>query len=468
MLQPINPQVSSDRVRTSLFLVLLLLITVVMDGLPKVASPFIMQILLLPLTAVFLATSFYFLHGDLLQGSLLWLVKLSSEKVLLWTTGLLQLCFVYLFLSETHHYSALGYRLLKAPVLLSFGMLLLALGVSIGVAAKIPSRLWLAIFLATSATGSILSIVSFPLNYLRSDMLPVIFWADRALLGKQNPYQHFYVADRVYDFPYLPGMLLAFAPAQALHLDPRWAALVYLVAGMCLIYGATAVQFRHRAVLLIGLFMLCPYLQYRHELYTQGHFFSLILVFFLMQRRHFAWAAAAFGLSMVISQFSWVIFPFFLLNALRRGSWKEVFRMAAFASLTALVLLSPFLTSGTGTIARNAVGQWDSLAHPIARPINLSFWASYLIRPAKLKWLQLTILSVVFCFCWLDKRCADLADSLRWMITALTIFILLNVIVDGYFYLMLLVPMLVYTCVANGWWAEADVVATRRTSKFAL
>jgi hypothetical protein len=51
------------------------------------------------------------------------------------------------------------------------------------------------------------------------------------------------------------------------------------------------------------------------------------------------------------------------------------------------------------------------------------------------------------------------------MVVALTTFVMFNVLVDGYFFLMLLVPMLVYTCAANGWWAEpksqerADVMA---------
>jgi uncharacterized membrane protein len=175
-----------------------------------------------------------------------------------------------------------------------------------------------------------------------------------------------------------------------------------------------------------------------------------------MQKRLFGWSAAAFGLSIVISQFSWVIFPFFLLNALRRGGWREAGRMALFASVAAGILMAPFVASAAGSIAHNSVGQWDRLARPIARPINLSFWASYVVRPVHLKWVQFAILSGMLGFCWLRGRCGDLADTLRWMIAALIVFILFNVLVDGYFYLMLLVPMLVYTCVANGWWADPE------------
>jgi hypothetical protein len=48
-------------------------------------------------------------------------------------------------------------------------------------------------------------------------------------------------------------------------------------------------------------------------------------------------------------------------------------------------------------------------------------------------------------------------DTVRWMLIALTAFVLLNILVDGYFFLMLLVVLLVYTCVANAWWAEIDL-----------
>jgi hypothetical protein len=45
-------------------------------------------------------------------------------------------------------------------------------------------------------------------------------------------------------------------------------------------------------------------------------------------------------------------------------------------------------------------------------------------------------------------------DTLRWTVVALTIFSFCNSIVDGYFYLMLLVPMLLFTLIANGWLAS--------------
>jgi uncharacterized membrane protein len=179
-----------------------------------------------------------------------------------------------------------------------------------------------------------------------------------------------------------------------------------------------------------------------------------------MQRRHFAWAALAFGVSMAIYQFSWILFPFFLLYALRRRGWGEVAKLAVLGTVGALLLTGPFLRSASHRIASNTVGQWGHMAKRAnAEPINLSFWVTYIIHPDKLLRLQAALMVGIFLYCWVRGRCADFADTLRWMIVALTTFVLFNVLVDGYFYLMLLVPMLVFTCVANGWWDEPDMPA---------
>ena len=440
-------------VRSGLFASVLCVIAFVGDGLPKVASPLRVQMMLIPISTVFVVLCVWLLRSQVgLRGSKLF-GQLGRVRLMLWLGFLLECWFVCLFLYETVHYAAFGYVLLLIPAAVLLTASLLAVGLAGVTVYQVPARATLALLLGSYAGAAILAIFSFPLNYLRSDMMPVIFWADRALLAGQNPYQTFHVADRLYDFPYLPGMLLAFAPAQALHVDLRWASVAYVVAGMALVYWAAKPEFRLATAALIGLFVLNPYLQYRHELYTQGHFFSLIVIFVLMQRGRFAWSAVAFGASMVISQFSWVLFPFFLMNGLRRGGWREVGRMALVAGAAAAALMAPFVRSGAGRIAHNAVGQWDNLGRAIARPINLAYWASYVVKPSHLKWIQLVLLTGIFCYCWARGRCADLEDTLRWMIAALTVFILLNVLLDGYFYLMLLVPMLVYTCVANGWWA---------------
>lgn len=67
----------------------------------------------------------------------------------------------------------------------------------------------------------------------------------------------------------------------------------------------------------------------------------------------------------------------------------------------------------------------------------------------------------IFVYCFTTGRCKELADTLRWMIVALATFVLLNVLVDSYFYLMLLVVVMVYVSVANDWWAESTATSLR-------
>jgi uncharacterized membrane protein len=174
-----------------------------------------------------------------------------------------------------------------------------------------------------------------------------------------------------------------------------------------------------------------------------------------MQRRRFVWAALVFGISMSIYQFSWILFPFFLLNALRRRGWFEALKLAVVGAASALLVVGPFLRAASTRISSNTVGQWGHLsAHAQATPMNLSFWLTYLVHPDRLLRVQAVLMVGIFAWCFFKRRCLDLADTLRWMIIALTIFILCNTLVDGYFFLMLSVVLLVYVCVANEWWAE--------------
>ncbi len=100
----------------------------------------------------------------------------------------------------------------------------------------------------------------------------------------------------------------------------------------------------------------------------------------------------------------------------------------------------------------------------MADPINVSYWLTYVIRPDHLKWVQAAFLIILFGFCWIRQCCRTLADTLRWMCWALAIFIPLNVIVDGYFYLTLALLLLLFVCAAEGWWDPGPRMAEREDS----
>ena len=370
-----------------------------------------------------------------------------------WLPVSFQIVAILLFLYAAHHFSSFGYRLYPLRTALVFSA---SLGLLLWSIQRRAAGVWvLGAAGVTYVSGQLLQIASFPLNYLRSDMLPVILWADTNLLHGTSPYRTIHVASRLYDFPYLPGMLMAYLPFVALHLDVRLGSVAYLLLAVGIVFRAARPEFRGEVAWLLSLFLLCPFLQYRHDLYLQPHWFTLAAAFVLMQRRRFSWAAAVFGISMAVYQFSWVMFPFFLLNSMRRRGWREVGSNALLAAGGALLIAGPFLHSALGRISNNTVGQWAMLPHAIADPINLSYWATFLVSPSHLLRLQAVLMVGIFGYCFFAGRCRTLTDTLRWMIIAVTVFVMFNVIVDGYFYLMILVLALLYTCVANGWWTDA-------------
>jgi hypothetical protein len=437
--------------RAGYFTLALLLVNLVNDGWNGRPSLLEHQLLILPCTCLFLFSLAHLLRNPRPTLTSLWTPRRALVLALVF-----ELTFPALYLYETRHFAIFGYQL---HTLLAATIFLPVLGLlALTFWSRFSPTLVFFTTLAAYAGGLLLSILSFPLNYLRSDMLPVIVWADNNLLHHIDPYTTLHVAGRVYDFPYLPGMMLAFFPFAALHLDLRFGSMAYVAGLAVMVFGAARCKpgddRRLEVTALLALFLLCPFLQYRHELYLQPHWFLLVLGFVLMQRRHFAWAAVAFGMGMAVYQFSWIIFPFFVLNALRRRGWLEALKLAVIGTGTTLVIVGPFLRSASQRIASNTVSQWGLMPHAHADPINLSYWATYLIHPDHLLRLQAALMVAIFGYCFATGRCRDLADTLRWMIVALATFILLNVLVDSYFFLMLLVVVMVYVCVANDWWAE--------------
>jgi hypothetical protein len=437
--------------RAGLFTVLLTIIAVVGDGGPQRSAGLIHQLVLLPITALFLFCLWRFLFArESKEPRSFWAPRGALALV-----SLFEVATAALFAYQAHHFAAVGYQLRAIPTALFF----LAAVALLGTLALRKTLRPSAIFAATLATyigGILLAIASFPLTYLRSDMLPVILWAGTNLLHHIDPYCTMHIADRVYNFPYLPGMIVVYIPLITAHIDLRFASILFNTASASLIFFNTKKDHRREVATLLALFLLSPFLQYRHELYISPHWLTMVGAFVLMQRRRFVWAAFVCGISMAIYQFSWIIAPFLLLNAFRRRGWLEVIKLTLTALIGSLLIAGPFLRAAASKILGDTVIQWGLAKHADAQPMNFSYWATYFIHPSQLLKLQAILMVVIFVYCIVKHCCVTLEDTLRWIIAALTVFILFNVLVDGYFYLMLLVPMLIYTCIANKWWHDAS------------
>ncbi len=436
--------------RLSGFAAAVALVSLVSDGWSDKPSPVLHQVLLLPVSFAFVWVLLAILWPEPRQVAIT--VPPSSRRTD-WILALLicELLSGLLFVAEGRHFRQFGYHLTYVSCFLVCAVI----GALTWNYFRVRTGLALLYLVAGAyAAGLLLAIRDFPLNYLRSDMLPVIGWADGRLLHRLNPYGTMHVGARLYDFPYLPGMPVAFLPAAWIGVDLRWATLCYVLFTVALIFGCSLPRSRWYVAFSIGLFLLCPFLQYRHDLYLQPHWLALTLAVVLMQRGRYNWSAFVWGMGCGIYQLSWVVLPFFFLNAYQRGSWRELFKLVAPATAGFLCIAGPFLPVAAAQVASNTVGQWSRMPHAIAEPMNLSFWLTYLIRPAQLRWVQAIVLSTLFVLSVWRGACRSLCDTLRWMAIALAIFIPLNVLVDGYFYLTLLLMLLLYLCAANGWWPQ--------------
>jgi hypothetical protein len=304
------------------FTACLLLVSLVGDGGPQKSAGLPHQLLLLPITALFLFFLFLLLTDRELYKPF-WSVQSALALCVLFE--LVSCC---LFFYQARHFSALGYELHRSLTLLFYALALAALLI-VALRRNIPASQIFITAITVYAGGMLLAMYSFPLTYLRSDMLPVIQWSGTNLMHHINPYATIYVDNRVYNFPYLPGMIVAYLPAVAAHLDLRLVALVYNLISATVLYLATTPEHRREAATLLALFFLNPFLQYRHELYIAPHWLTLIVGFLLLARKRHLWAAFVFGISAGIYQFTWLIIPFVLLYAYRSRGMHEATKRAA-------------------------------------------------------------------------------------------------------------------------------------------
>ncbi len=438
-------------VRTLAFLLLLVFLNLQGDGLHLGgATPLAFQLRLLPCTLLFLAlllaTLFpaplaHRLPPSLTRHLVGWRAPLACAVLLL---GLA----LPLFLAEARVYARFGYHLSVPLAVAIFLLSLLALARHL-LSRTHPSSRRLALTLcAAFAALSLLSIRSFPLAPPRSDMLPLLAAADHTLLQHADPY-------RLYTFPtetvlltYLPGTLLAYLPAAALHLDLR---LINLLCNLLLVgtlLAAVRPAHRLRATALLAAFLLGPYLLYRHEIYTPPHWIVLTAALLLAHLGRLRSAALLFGVGIAMSQFSWVLLPFFLLYLFQAQHLRSALHGLGLSLLAAAVLVVPFVLADPHAFRLGVFGHWQ-LIGLTARPVNLSFFLARVLGPRHLPLAQLAVLVALFAAALHARACATFPGALRLMVLALTSFVLLNLLVWGYFFLLIELLLLLHLLAAE-------------------
>ena len=381
-------------------------------------------------------------------------------RLALGIASVFQLFSFVLFLIEAKYYREYGYQLHGPLTLMVFGAIAIML---FAILFRREPKAWhlLLCVLGAYVAAYLLSIYSFPINVRRSDLLPVISAGNDSLLAAVNPYH-------VYTFPnetdlltYLPGTWLPFLPFRLLRMDLRFANIIFTVAVTLCVYFAADSRYRREVVGLMGLLLMCPYLQYRHEIYIQGHWLSLAVCFLLLQRQRVLGAAAAFGWSMATSQFSWILLPFLLLYVFRSFGLRRAVEALVVASLVFAAMVGPFLIWSPHAFAYSVLTHWAELPDVIVRTMNLSYWVTRFLPISALQPVQALIVGALLLYCVLRVKFTSLADCFQWMSICLLSFILLNRLIWGYFYLSLALVMIMSVVARNQWLATArDTVET--------
>lgn len=445
-----TPHSGPAALRTALFLLLLAFLNLQSDGFRLSADPSRDQLLLLPITLVFCA----------LLAALLWprnggsysrLAPLNSSHTLLTIAVATLVPSCVMLFASAHHYASFRYHLALWPTLIVLvgAALLIASNLRHSASTEAPGRLLTSVLIASVAL-QMLSIRSFPLNIRRSDMLPLLASAGRTLHNGLDPY-------RLYTFPtetvlltYLPGTLLAYLPATLLHLDLRLTNLLCLTLLALLLARAAAPAHRPQLTALLAIWLLSPYLLYRHEIYTPPHWLTLVAALLLLNQRRLAASAILFGLSVAMSQFSWILFPFVLLYLFERHRTRATLIYATTALFAAAAILLPFFVWSPHAFTFGVLSHWQQQTVS-ARPVNFSFWLATLLSPRALQPAQLLVLTAVFLVSAARHTCRTFPGLLRALAVALAAFLLLNILVWGYFFLLLELLLLLFVASANGW-----------------
>ena len=362
------------------------------------------------------------------------LEKMSLTRLVV-VVGIISELFTFgLLVLQRVAFSRYGYNLspflaVPAFLLIMFGLYRLLVGKTL------PPERFFYFALAAYALVYLVSIVSFPLNVGRSDMLPNITLSNQAILNGHNPYdpQYSLVPETGNYLNYFPANVLCYLPGDLLHIDLRFLNLICVLAVALVIYRSVSQRDRPLVGLLVGIFLLCPYFQYRHDLYEIPEWLALALVMVCLQRRKPLLAGLVFGLALALSPFNWVLFPFFLLYLYRAYNLKIAALAFGLTLLAGFLVVLPFLLWSASQFFDSVLGSFDKKAGRIYTPsVNLSYFLYHIVPLRFAKVVQGLALLVVFYFAW--RKMKTLADCFAWMAVALFLFIALNSFINAYFY----------------------------------
>ncbi len=431
-------------IRFLALLVLALVLSVKGDGsfpLPSSTPEVLVQAVTLGLGILFAAAALLFARPD----GVLRRVPALSRPVPPWGAAAacsgLAVASALIVQFSSVHYAPFGY--VSGP-----RIVLLCLVVSVGLlfaAARAPGRPML--FLLAACLSTLLfaafSIRHFPLHLDRSDMFLLIEAATARLRAGLDPYTTYPALGGV-PLTYLPGLWGAYVPGLVLGLDPRWTHYAALVLAVLCIQRTTAPARRPAAAALLAVFIMTPYLVYRHEIYPGVFWLTLALTFCALARGRFLLAGLAFGWSLSAYPFAWILGPLLLIGVARRWGARPAVIASVSALAVAAAVVIPFLVRSP-RFAECVIGWWADKSE--FSGFNLGFWLLPLVGLAGLRVLQIAAIVPFYAVAAIKRPGLS---SLAALGAGLLFFVFLfNSIVWVYFYATVVLLLVVSACFAE-------------------
>jgi len=320
-------------------------------------------------------------------------------------------------------------------------VLLAALGAG---AAVVLLALWgrsrVAGVLAAAFTLKIYPLVCFPIRSGRSDMLPILQEAGRALLAGENVYRSV-LLDNGTRTPIVrfPGLVMAYAPATLLHVDPRLVSL----AAEALFFLAVVRRFRGNPLLPAGLILLAlsPYWHFRHELYEAPFWVVLTALILAMERRAPVAEAAALAILVCMHQWGVLFLPFVALYLSRSRSRAYGLALAGVALGVGSLAVVAVTHGDPAAFWRQTMASyggtlvlWTRQASFPPVSLYLTPWIAALGGPAAVRAAPIAAAALVFLWAW--RRLKSLPELTAFLAAALVAVLVTNTVAWTYQYLL--------------------------------
>ncbi len=406
----------------------------------KQMSVFNFQLILLPylfILLTFIAMFFYMNKLQITSKFTNYFNEITIKHLTCSLAILFEIFMFWLFFLQSKKFSSFGYCLNKYVAITCFCIILICLTISFS--HKVRTSMLFGIIITAYIITYIISIVYFPLHPGRSDMLLLIEVAGKNFLNANSPYSLYFIPHAL-PLTYLPGMWLSYLPAVIVNIDIRFVNLFCIVLSMILIYYFAEETLKEKAVLLIAIFLLNPLFQFRHEIYLGVYFLPVVVSYYLLIRNKPLLSSIFVGWTIVVYQFSWIIYPLFLVYLYRNYGIRHVLRSIFITLLIIAFVIVPFFMWSPENFILGVFTHWKNVFN-VEVP-NLTFWILKIIPIGYLKIVQSILLFIMFLLAF--KKIVNLTDYFKWCTFTLLLFIITNQLIWNYFFFIIFLYMMFF------------------------